>query len=232
MYTFLVLGDAKAGKTTLIKRFRGEINEEFFKLIPYSQTTSVTEYKGKVKEREINIIDTPGSHAAVNDWNKAEMRTVNCVVFIFAVGDSRSLANLWFWYRVFEDAMGPNASRIRRLVIATKCDFENTIEDGIMNQVNSFKDSINATFLSTSANKGINVNEIFEISEEIEHDESLGQKEPSLVHKNVLELSISSIPSEIETNDLKIEDIAFSPDGITLISNEYMLKLDFLSQSK
>ena len=251
-YTFLVLGDSEVGKTTLIKRFKDDVKEEIV-LSPYSQTTSVTEYRAGFETKQFAVaaialtaplqvdlgrgrgggtlvIDSPGRHAVVDKWMGGFRRKIDCVVFAFAINDCKSLANLWFWYRVFENIAEPNASGIKRLVIATKCDDSRVIRDDIQKKVNSFKDNIGATFLSTSAYEGRNIKETFSIPQEIK---SLNFGE-SVNTSQVCEMApqISSAPSELDTTDFIITDIAFSSGGLIMKSNDTMLNWNFLSQSK
>ena len=249
-YTFLVLGDSKIGKSALIRKF---CHGEEIMLTPYSRTTSPTVYRvGDARHvvasaalfatilpigqdipesKAVNVIDTPGSHTLVEKWVKSLIKKIDCVVIPFAVDDRKSLANLQFWYRVFEDALGSSASCVRRILIATKCDGGKAMGDDTLKHIDSLKEDFCATFLSTSAYTGSKVQETFAISHPSKSSKIGAPKECS-PHSRITTMPHTSVPAEVDSADFVINDIAFSSEGLTMKSNEILLKWSFLPQLK
>lgn len=157
-----LLGDANAGKSSIIMRFISDSFQE------HSDPTFGATFLTKVidfdkKSIKLSIWDTAGQER-YNSLAASYSRDSRACILVYDITNRNSFIGLNKWYTTIRDHLTPNAILV---IVGNKEDMiEN--EDSTLFEGQEYAKSINAMYMRTSAKLGTGVKELFlEISKEI-----------------------------------------------------------------
>jgi len=154
----ILLGQTRAGKTSLIRRFVEDQYEDKF-----LTTLGVDFYKKDVSLSDklkvpATIWDT-GGQERYKSIAKSYYDKANGILLVYDVTDRKSFDEIEHWMeQIFENAVNTSI----KMLVAAKCDLEN-ISVNVVNEEEGKKlaEKYKIKFMKTSAKKGIGVNEAF-----------------------------------------------------------------------
>lgn len=158
-FKVLLLGDARAGKTSLIKALKSdpllwELPKE------YKPTTGAWVTYFDLKDTcRLLITDTSGKpeFAPLVDLY---LRQLHCIVFVFALDEPSSLRSLIHWHRLFTQEFKGDLSKVLKFVVGTKIDAAQH-RTALQTDALPFAEEIGAEMWITSAAKCFNTHELF-----------------------------------------------------------------------
>ena len=158
-FKVLLLGDARAGKTSLIKALK---NDPLLWELPkeYRPTTGawVTHFDLTDTYRLL-ITDTSGK-AEFAPFVNLYLRQLHCIVFVFALDEPSSFRSLCHWHRLFTQEFKGDLSKVAKFVVGTKIDAAQHCT-ALQTDAMSFAEEIGAEIWITSAAKSFNTHELF-----------------------------------------------------------------------
>ena len=158
-FKVVLLGDARVGKTSLVKALKNDVEScDFSK--EYKPTTGAwITHCDFTDGRELLITDTSGRQEFTPLVN-LYLRKLHCVVFVFALDEPKSFKRLIHWYEAFTQAYTGDASKVAKFVVGTKTD---VAQDSValQTEATSFAEEIGAEMWITSAPKSFNTHELF-----------------------------------------------------------------------
>lgn len=158
-FKVVLLGDARVGKTSLVKALKNDVEScDFSK--EYKPTTGawITHYDF-TDGCELLITDTSGRQEFTSLVN-LYLRKLHCVVFVFALDEPESFKRLIHWYEAFTQAYTSDASKVAKFVVGTKTDVAKD-SVALQTEATSFAEEIGAEMWITSAPKSFNTHELF-----------------------------------------------------------------------
>ena len=158
-FKVVLLGDARVGKTSLIKALKNDVPTwELPK--EYKPTTGswITHFD-LIDSCRLLITDTSG-RPEFTPLTNLYLRNLQCVVFVFALDEPSSFKSLHEWYQVFTQAFTGDTSKIAKFVVGTKIDAAQD-SAALQREATSFAKGIGAGMWITSASKSFNIHELF-----------------------------------------------------------------------
>ena len=155
----VLLGDAKVGKTSLVKSLKNDV-QPWDLPKEYKPTTGawITHFD-LTDSCRLLISDTSG-RLEFSQLVNLYLRKLHCVVFVFALDEPSSFKRLYHWYDVFTRAFTGDASEVAKFVVGTKID--SAQESAVLQtEAASFAKEIGAEMWITSASKSFNIHELF-----------------------------------------------------------------------
>ena len=157
-YKFLILGDSKVGKTSLIERY---ITNTF----KYEYITTIGMDR-KFKRLEVNnidvdisITDTAGQER-FRSISRSYYKGADGILIGFSLTHPESLENVSFWVGEIDKYLDKNNS-ISLVLFGNKCDDKENIKV-TTEDIDEIKEKYNLKYFETSAKENINVKEVFE----------------------------------------------------------------------
>lgn len=155
----VLLGDARVGKTSLIKALKNNASS-MNRSTEYKPTTGawITYYDVRDSCRLL-ITDASGRQEFTSLVN-LYLRNLNCVVFVFSLDEPSSFQGLVTWYERFAQTYKGDPFKVAKFVVGTKVD---TAQDSaaLQAKAKSFAEEIGAEMWITSARKSFNTHELF-----------------------------------------------------------------------
>ena len=157
----VLLGDARAGKTSLIRSLQNaqeswELSKE------YQPTTGAwVTYFDLTDRCRLLITDTSGNvQPEHTSLVRLYLRKLHCVVFVFALNEHSSFEHLRHWYHAFTREFTGDISKVPKFVVGTKSD---ALRDctALQMEASSFAEEIGAEMWITSAAKSFNTHKLF-----------------------------------------------------------------------
>ncbi|XP_078383909.1 uncharacterized protein LOC144666360 isoform X1 [Oculina patagonica] len=158
-FKVVLLGDARAGKTSLIKALK---NDQVAWELPkeYKSTAGAwVTYFDLTDTCRLLITDTSGK-AEFTPLVDLYLRQLHCVVFVFALDEPSSFKSLNHWYHVFTQKFKGDVSKVPKFVVGTKTDAAQHSAT-LQMEATSFAEEIGAEMWITSAAKSFNTHELF-----------------------------------------------------------------------
>lgn len=152
----ILLGDSGVGKTSILKRLKGEkFNENYEKTIMCDEVKINRQYDEKDLTFIFNFQDTSGSESDLNSAKqKVEFNHILLLVF-----DTLNTLDILKkrWEEYYKENLKENAMLI---LIGNKSDSFEDEREKIMRQGEDFAKEINADFITCSAKSNFNINEL------------------------------------------------------------------------
>lgn len=163
----VIIGDTSVGKTCLLNRYdSNEFNDNF---VP---TVGVVYKLKKISVEDVDfnlqIWDTAGQER-FRSITQSYYRGSDGALIVFDVTDRQSFENMSIWINDFQDFTDQNQNII---IVGNKADAEKraiTTEEA-----EAFAQAKNFKYIETSAKTGLNVNEAFNMIEEIIYEDKKG----------------------------------------------------------
>ena len=152
----LIIGDSAVGKTNILLRFcEGQFTPNHLTTIGIDFKIKTLEVEGK--KIKMQIWDTAGQErfkTITQTYYKGAMG----IVLTYAVNDLESFRNIQNWVKQIKNHASENVCKI---LVANKCDLQDqrvvSYEEG-----NQLAQSLNMPFFETSAQEGINIQQLFQ----------------------------------------------------------------------
>jgi len=159
-FKIITLGDSGVGKTSIIKRYCDKkFNDNNQSTIginfPYKEMN--VDKKNKKIKIKLKLIDTCGQEK-YKSLSKAYYRNADAVLFIFSMNETDTLDTINGWMESFKDNNN-KAEEILKYLVGTKNDLEIKVNQSLIDE---FSQKNNLKFISTSAKKNNNIDELFE----------------------------------------------------------------------
>ena len=158
-FKVVLLGDARVGKTSLIKALKNDV-PSWELLQEYKPTTGAWITHFDLTDSCRLLITDPSGRPEFAPLTNLYLRNLHCVIFVFALDDPSSFKSLHEWYQVFTQSYTGDASKIAKFVVGTKID---VAQDSValQKEATSFAEGIGAGMWITSASKSFNIHELF-----------------------------------------------------------------------
>lgn len=158
-FKVVLLGDARVGKTSLIRALKND--QQSWELPKeYKSTTGAwVTYFDVTNTCRLLITDTSGKPENI-PLVHLYLRQLHCVVFVFALDEPSSFNSLNHWYNVYTQEFKGDGSKIAKFVVGTKTDTAQH-STTLQTEATSFAEKIGAEMWITSAAKSFNTHELF-----------------------------------------------------------------------
>lgn len=156
-FKIITLGDSGVGKTSIIKRFcenRFDDNNQSTIGISFANKEIIVNKKDKIK---LKLIDTCGQEK-YRALSTVYFKNTDIVLFIFSMNDQESFDTIKYWMELFKNNNNKEED-IPKYLVGTKDDLEKIVGQS---KIDEFSKNNNIPFISTSAKKNNNINELFE----------------------------------------------------------------------
>lgn len=239
-FKVVFVGDARVGKTSLIKAVKCEEQSKEYRP---TRGAWITHYD-LTERRRLHITDTSGKQE-FKELIDLYLRNLHCVVFVFALDDPTSFKGLNHWHQVFTQACTGDPSNVVKFVVGTKTDAPRESLT-LQREAMLFAEKIGAEMWITSAAKSFNVFELFaRIAENVSRQMSnssyvellpresdFPDGEPSDLYANMLDDviigsgALVSYPDPVllDTNGEEISDLILSHHCVTMIGQSRTFK--------
>ena len=178
-FRVVLLGEAKVGKTSLLRRYtENTFDEEYKQTIGTtfaSTDVKITDDEGSNRVVRLVIWDM-GGQATYKELRRQYMKGASAAIIVYDVTKPESFMAMNTWYESFREIC-PNAMAI---ICANKIDLQDKrmvpVEPGQM-----LRDWFQAAYYETSAKTGDKVNEVFtRVAEEVFRSRSSDSSEPQM----------------------------------------------------
>ena len=158
IFKIITLGDSGVGKTSIINKY---ITDNYLDNIVSTLGVNFS-YKNlifnKTQKIKLKLIDTCGQEK-FRALSKSYFKNTDGVLYVFGLDDKESFDNIKIWMEYFNKEC--KIEDIPKILVGNKCDLD-TDKELDKNIINEFSEKNNIKYFSTSAKKGININELFE----------------------------------------------------------------------
>ena len=155
---FLVLGDSKIGKTSILERY---VNKHFKDnyIVTIGMDVRIKKLSINNIKFDIYITDTAGQER-FRSISKMSYKGADGILIGFALNDEKTIQSVNYWVEQIYENKGKN-SNVALVLFGNKCDDEENIciEE---EQINKVKSTIGLQYFKTSAKDNINIQELFE----------------------------------------------------------------------
>ena len=155
----VVLGSAGVGKSCVIIRYlQNTFSETYDPTISNTYTKDVT---SNGRTFHLEILDTAGMEDS-NTLRETYVKGRDCYIFMYGVEDRTTFDEI---NNIYQDTLRISKSNsISAIIIANKCDLDQESREVSFEEGKQLADSLNASFLETSAKTGLRINEAFQIA--------------------------------------------------------------------
>ena len=154
-YKVILIGDSKVGKTSLIIRFCKDKYEEN-SVSTIGIDTQKKYIKKDDKKIELQIWDTAGQER-FRSLAKSSCNQMDGIIFVFDLGVKETFKNIKTWYTNLEQMV--DFKKVGAVLVGNKCDLDK--HDITKEKVLEYSNQKKMEYISTSAKRNINVNNIF-----------------------------------------------------------------------
>jgi small GTP-binding protein len=157
-YKFLILGDSKVGKTSLIERYiSNTFKYEYITTIGMDRKFKRLEVNDR--DVDISITDTAGQER-FRSISRSYYKGADGILIGFSLTNQESLENVSFWIGQIDQNLDKDNS-ISLVLFGNKCDDKDNIKV-TSEDIDEIKEKYNLKYFETSAKENINVKEVFE----------------------------------------------------------------------
>ena len=158
-FNLITLGDSGVGKTSIINRY---VNKTFDDNISSTlgMNFSFKEINFNNKDKIIlKLIDTAGQEK-YRALTKSYFKNVDAVLFVFSLNDKDTFEIIKYWMELFKTNNNRNDEDVPKYLVGNKNDLE--IKDVEQSLIDEFVRENKIPYISTSAKKNNNIDELFE----------------------------------------------------------------------
>jgi small GTP-binding protein len=157
-YKFLILGDSKVGKTSLIERYiSNTFKYEYITTIGMDRKFKRLEVNDR--DVDISITDTAGQER-FRSISRSYYKGADGILIGFSLTNPESLENVSFWIGQIDQNLDKD-NAISLVLFGNKCDDKDNIKV-TSEDIDEIKEKYNLKYFETSAKENINVKEVFE----------------------------------------------------------------------
>lgn len=155
LFKLLIIGDSGVGKSSLMNRFSDNIfNETFINTIGVDFKIRTINMDGKVIK--LQIWDTAGQER-FRTIVSSYYRGAHGIMVVFDITNKESFENIPMWC---EEIKKYAAGSVKKILIGNKSDFD-TKRQVAYSEAKELADSMNMTYIETSAKTALNVEKSF-----------------------------------------------------------------------
>ncbi len=155
IFKILIIGDSSVGKSNLLLRFSDNIFHDTF-LPTIGVDFKIRNVTVGDKSIKLNIWDTAGQER-FKTITAAYYKGAHGIILVYDITDRDTFNNISSWLGEIRKHAGPN---VVRLLVGNKCDLDSDRKVS-QREAKEFAESQGMTYIETSANARINVDEAF-----------------------------------------------------------------------
>ena len=157
---FLLLGDSRIGKTSILERYVNRIFQENY-LVTIGMDIRIKRLKINNINLDVCISDTAGEER-FRSLSKMLYKSADGILIGFALNDHKSLESVNYWIEQIEEKrIKNNKLEMCSVLFGNKCDDKEHIEVN-NEEIEKIKSNYTIEYFETSAKENINVQELFE----------------------------------------------------------------------
>ena len=157
-YRFLILGESKVGKTSILERYINKTFKENY-LSTIGMDKRYKKLKINEKDLDIYITDTAGQER-FRSITKMFYKGADGILIGFSLTDEKSLNSINYWMQEISENCNKETP-LSLILFGNKCDDKENIEVKA-EEIDELKKKYNIQYFETSAKENINVQEMFE----------------------------------------------------------------------
>ena len=155
---FLVLGDSKIGKTSILERYVNKTFKDNY-LVTIGMDIRIKRLKINNNNINIHITDTAGQER-FRSISRMQYNRTNGILIGFALNDRKTFESISYWVEQIFTNRG-NSSEIGLVLFGNKCDDKDNIEV-TKEEINDIQTKYKLQYFETSAKENINVQNLFD----------------------------------------------------------------------